>query len=117
MIGSRGILSPELRYFLEQERTIPEQPDVVRARAMTRARAAVVAGLATPSAPSRARLWGVRATSVMLASLACATGGVAAYGFHSKLTQVAGESSRPSAGPPVVANADTPAALAQMRFE
>lgn len=117
MIGSRGILSPEVRPLLDQERTIPEQPAAVRARALTRARAAVVAGLATPVAPSRARLWVRRANAATLAGLACATVGVVAYEVHSKIPQVGVGPSRSSASSPVVTDAKRPAAKVGVRFE
>jgi hypothetical protein len=42
-------LSPEVRGLLDEERVIPSVPAAVRARALARARAAVLAGAVTPS--------------------------------------------------------------------
>ncbi len=89
MIESHDIPSADVRPFLDQERAIPKQPDLVRARAMTRARAAIVARGSAPLARSCATLWGRWAAATTLASLTCAIVGIAAYGFHSKIARSA----------------------------
>jgi hypothetical protein len=54
MIWSRAELSPALRLLLDSERQITVLPAAARARALSRARAALAAGVATRPVPSRA---------------------------------------------------------------
>ena len=85
MSRSEPPLTPEVRALLEYERTIAPVPSSVRARAMARARAALIAGRVT--APSlrpvarRGRYWVV---ALAAASVASAAVGTTAYelGVH-----------------------------------
>jgi len=54
VIWSRAKLSPEVRLLLDGERLIEVLPSAARARALSRARAALAAGVATRPIPSRA---------------------------------------------------------------
>lgn len=83
MSGSRPPLSPEASALLDQEREIPALPAPVRARALARSRAAVVAGVRLPvtsGAPPRMR-W---AAAVAFACVASAALGAAAYGLRAR---------------------------------
>jgi hypothetical protein len=88
-------LSPDVRSLLERERSIAVLPAAARARALSRARAALATGVATrsltPRAPSTVR-W---AAAAGLACMASVASGAAAY--------MLGVRARPSA-PPVVAS-------------
>jgi hypothetical protein len=81
-------LSPEARALLDSEREIPPQPAAVRARALARARAALVAGQprlpAAPVAIPRTR-WAVAAAFVCVASAAI---GAAAYQIRARYAPV-----------------------------
>jgi len=82
MIGSRG-LSSDIRPLLDEERAIPAQPAVVRARAMARARAALAAGIVV--APVEPPPLAARSPWVAAVALACAISAavnVAAYQIH-----------------------------------
>ena len=74
-MSSHSPLSPELRALLDRERELPAVPSSVRARAIARARAALVAGRFTaPSgfgAPPRHR-WGLTIALACAASVAAA---------------------------------------------
>ena len=103
MIDLRGKLSPEVRSLLDRERDIPSQPATVRARALVRARAALVAGIAarpvyvpSEAAPLRRRRFAVAA----LVCLASAAAGAAVYQIHRQ----GGPVEKPVA-PPVAATA------------
>lgn len=73
MSRSRPPLSPDVRALLDQERAIPPVPAPVRARALARARAALVAGRVTApadfGAAPRTR-WGVVMAAACIASAA-----------------------------------------------
>jgi hypothetical protein len=79
MIWSRTKLSPEVRFLLDRERFIAVLPAVARARALSRARTALAAGVATraipSSAPSAVRL----AVAMGLGCMATAAVGAAAF--------------------------------------
>jgi hypothetical protein len=104
-------LSPEARALLAEEREIQPVPATVRARAMARARAALVAGTATRrSAPTPARPTRWAAAAALLCLISGGVG-VAAYQVRARLTQVLHEQPAP---PPVVkAAAPAPAKPAQ----
>jgi hypothetical protein len=97
-------LSPETRALLEQERELTPVPATVRARAMARARAALVASPPTrrfaPTAAPRTR-WAAVAALLCLISGGV---GVAAYQIRARLVQAPHE--RPAL-PPVVKVAST----------
>ena len=82
MIRSPGLLSPDVRALLAEERAIPPQPALVRARALARARAALAAGVAAPAAPLRAVLRPTWATYVTLTCVVSAAVDLAAYQIH-----------------------------------
>jgi hypothetical protein len=92
-------LSPETRALVDQEREIPPVPATVRARAMARARAALVAGPPTRrTAPTPAP----RTRWAAVAALLCLAGGgvgAATYQVRARLMQPAHEQPAP---PPVV---------------
>jgi hypothetical protein len=77
-------LSSDARSLLDAEREVPPLPAVVRARALARARAALVAGPArlpvVHATPTRAR-WAVAAAITLVASAAV---GAAAYQIHAR---------------------------------
>jgi hypothetical protein len=78
-------LSPKIRALLDQEREVPPVPVTVRARALTRARAALATGSvvtrrAPPAPPSRLR-W---AAGFALACTASAAVAAAAYEIHAR---------------------------------
>lgn len=79
MSPSRPPLSPDVRSLLDRERAVPAVPSSVRARAMARARAALVAGrvIAPSSFPAAPRhRWGV---TIALACAASVAVGATAY--------------------------------------
>jgi hypothetical protein len=82
-------VSPEVRALLDEERPVPPLPATVRARALARARASLVAGPATASTSaaslSPARGTRVRwAAAVVLTCLGSAAVGAAAYQLHGR---------------------------------
>ena len=93
-------LSPEARTLLDQEREIQPLSATVRARAMARARAALVAGTPTrrsaPTPPARRTRWAAAAALLCLISGGV---GVAAYQVRARLTKTPQEQPAP---PPVV---------------
>jgi hypothetical protein len=106
-------LSPEARALLDSEREIPAQTPAVRARALARARAALVAGQtrlpAAPVAIPRTR-WAVAAAFVCVASAAI---GAAAYQIRARYSPVPGAvpaAPRAAAPAPLPAPAVAPAA-------
>jgi hypothetical protein len=78
MSWSRAKLPTDVRLLLDSERQIRVLPAAVRTRALSRARAALAAGVATRPVPSRAP-WGVRWTAAGLAFLGAAVVGAATY--------------------------------------
>ena len=99
MIWSRAKLSPEVRLLLDRERLITVLPAAARARALSRARAALAAGVATrpiSSRPPSAARW---AAAAGLACVATVTVGAAAYEL--------GLRARPSAAVAASPRADT----------
>jgi hypothetical protein len=102
MIGSKTELSPEVRALLDREREISTLPAAARARMLSRARAALAAGVATQPIPSGASS-GVRwAAAAGLACVAAVAAGAAAYSV--------GVRARPGAPPGVAAPpAESPA--------
>src|SRR5436190_724029 len=86
-------LSSETRAFLERERELPDLTAAMRTRAMTRARAALLAAgprltFRAPTAPPpwRAKLrWGV---AIGLTCLASAAVGATAYRLHDRWRSV-----------------------------
>jgi hypothetical protein len=106
MIWSKAKLSPELRSLLESERRIGGLPAATRTRAISRARAALAAGVATrllPARPPSAVRWVVAAGLACMATVATAA---AAYNV--------GVRARP-AGPPVEAAASGESAAPHRR--
>jgi hypothetical protein len=98
-------LSPEARALLDQEREIQPLPATVRARAMARARAALVAGTPTRrSAPTPARPTRWAAAAALLCLISGGVG-VAAYQVRARLTKTPHE----RAAPPPVVKAAAPA--------
>lgn len=79
MIWSRAKLSPEVRLLLDRERSIAVLPAAARARALSRARAALAAGVATRPIPSRAPSAARWAAAAGLVCVATVTVGAAAY--------------------------------------
>jgi hypothetical protein len=75
MIWSKENLLPEVRSLLDRERRIAVLPPAARARAVSRARAALAAGVATRPLPSRAPSavgWAAAAGLAFVASVAAA---------------------------------------------
>jgi hypothetical protein len=108
MTRERPPLSPEVSELLQHEREIPPLPAAVRARAIARARAALVAGVArraTPIPAPRPR-WAAVAAGICILGGAV---GAAAYQIRARLTPPpAPPISRPAA-PVQVAVAPPPA--------
>lgn len=77
-------LPPEVRALLDQEREVPPLPATVRARALARARAALVAGVdrRVATAPAPRTRWAAAAAVVCILS---ATVGAAAYQIRARL--------------------------------
>jgi len=110
MTSDRPPLPPEVEALLDHERDISPVPAAVRARALARARAALVAGAArSPSrrsaAPRRIR-WAAAAAMVCVGGAAL---GAVAYEIRSRLIDV--PSARPAA-PPVTSVPVKPASPA-----
>jgi hypothetical protein len=85
MTRDRPPLSPDVRELLDHEREIPPLPATVRARAIARARAALVAGVgrrATPIPAPRTR-WAAVAAGICILGGAV---GAAAYQIRARLT-------------------------------
>lgn len=79
MIDSQNTFSPLVGAMLVLEQAIPVQPAAVRARALVRARAALVAGAGSLPAPA-ARATPLQGTGgLVLACIACAGVGITAY--------------------------------------
>lgn len=92
---SRPPLSPEVRALLDRERVVPPLTAPVRARALARARAALVAGRVLPlagSSPAPRMRWGIA-----VAAACMATAAVAATAFEIGAHRRAVASDRPSA--------------------
>ena len=98
----RPTLSPEVRALLDCERSVPPLSAADRARALTRARAALVAGVMRPSVPRAARWprWAAVAAAACAASTAV---GAAAYEIRAHLA-----SHRPPASVVMVAAPPAP---------
>ena len=95
MSRSQPPLSPEVRALLDREREIPPLPETVRARAMARARAALVAGVAARRSGARAprTRWAAAAAVIGILSVAV---GAAAYQIRAHLAPAP---STPAASP------------------
>jgi hypothetical protein len=105
MSRSQPTLSPEVRALLDGERAIPPQPAAVRARALARAHAAIVAGSPMQSAPPRAvpRIpWVATATLIGVAGMV----GAGAYEIRGHWAHAP---SRPAPAPTVAEVATPPA--------
>jgi hypothetical protein len=103
----RSPLSPEVRALLDRERVLPAVPAPARARALTRARAALVAGRMMPfrrSRRGRRMRWGVAVAIACIATVAVAA---TAYQIGAHRSSV--PSDRPSA-PLVQGTASLPVA-------
>ena len=87
-------LSPDVRLLLDRERQIAVLPAAARARALSRARSALAAGVATRQWPSRAPSAFKWAAAAGLACVATVAAGAVAYSI--------GLRARPTA-PPVAA--------------
>jgi hypothetical protein len=100
MIWSRARPSADVRLLLDSERQIVVLPAAARARALSRARAALAAGAATRPAPSRA-LSGARWAAAGLTCFAMTAVGATAYevGLRARRTALAVGPS-PPADPP-----------------
>ena len=79
MIWSRPELSLDLRLLLDRERQIAVLPAAARARALSRARSALAAGVATRQSPSRAPSAFRWAAAAGLACVATVAAGAVAY--------------------------------------
>ena len=79
MIWSKAKLSPEVRSLLDHERQVAVLPAAAHARALSRARAALAAGVATRQVSSRAPSALRWAAAVGLACVATVAAGAAAY--------------------------------------
>jgi hypothetical protein len=79
MIGSNGKLPPEVLAMLDRERKISVLPAAARARMLSRARAALAAGVATRPIPSRAPSAFRWAAAAGLACVAAVAAGAAVY--------------------------------------
>jgi hypothetical protein len=79
VIWSPAKLSPDVRSLLDRERPIVVLPAAARARALSRARAALAAGVATRPSPSRASPAVRWAAAAGLACMATVAAGAAAY--------------------------------------
>ena len=104
MIGSRG-LSSDIRPLLDEERAIPAQPAVVRARAMARARAALAAGIVV--APVEPPPLAPRSRWVASVALACAVSAavnVAAYQIHAHYARTSAPVTEPAVPAPAPAS-------------
>jgi len=80
MIWSGTELSPDVRLLLDGERQIAVLPAAARARALSRAKAALAAGVATRPVPSRAP-WAARWAAAGLAGAATVAAGAGLYGI------------------------------------
>jgi len=100
MIWSKVNLSSEVRSLLDRERQIAALPAAARARAVSRARAALAAGVATRPLPSRAPSAARWAAAAGLACVATVATGAAAYtiGVRTRLAASPVEAT-PSADP------------------
>ncbi|HEX3902754.1 MAG TPA: hypothetical protein VH853_07875 [Polyangia bacterium] len=111
MIDLRGKLPPEARGLLDRERDIPAQPAAVRARALVRARAALVAGIASRPAPVASEASPLRRWRVAVAALVClasAAAAAAVYESHRHEALVAGPvASSVAVAPPPASPAPT----------
>ncbi len=86
MIWSPAKLAPDVRLLLDCERQIAVLPAAARARALSRARAALAAGVATRQWPSRAPSAFRWAAAAGLACVATVAAGAVAYslGLHAR---------------------------------
>lgn len=104
-------LSTEIRSLLEGERAIPPQPPFVRARALARARAAMVAEPRVAPVPRQAASRARWAFAAALACVASAAVGATAYEIRARLgatrTHDPG-AAPPAAAPPAAAPASSP---------
>jgi hypothetical protein len=112
MSRSRPTLSSEVRALLDCERSVPPLSAAERTRALTRARAALVAGVPMAKLPSPARArwmrWTVLAAVLCVASAAI---GAAAYEIRAHLAPTASHgSSVPSVTAPVLSETTMPLA-------
>jgi hypothetical protein len=92
-------LSPEVRALLDHERELTPLPATVRARALARARAALVAGVDRPVAAVPLRhphRWAVAAAVICLLGGAV---GAAAYQFRAYISPAPAPEVRPAASP------------------
>ena len=97
MIGEKEELTHDVRSLLEHERRIAVPPAYAQARAVSRARAALVAGVATRQVSSRAPSAARWAAAAGLACLATVATGAAAYtiGARARPTAPAGAAALP----------------------
>ena len=100
MIWSSAKPSPDVGSLLDRERSIPVLPAAARARALSRARAALATGVATrslsPGAPSTVR-W---AAAAGLACMATVASGAAAYRLGVRARPTPSVAASPSAESP-----------------
>jgi|HubBroStandDraft_2_1064218.scaffolds.fasta_scaffold272260_2 hypothetical protein len=99
MIRSRAELYSAVRLLLESERQITVLPAAARARALSRAQAALAAGVATRPVPSRAP-WAARWAAAGLAGAATVAAGAGLYRIGVRAW---------SPAPPVAASLEPPA--------
>jgi hypothetical protein len=79
MIWSKDELSPEIQAMLDRERQIAVLPAAARVRVLSRAQAALAAGVATRPSPSSASPGGRWAAAAGLACVAAVAAGAVAY--------------------------------------
>jgi hypothetical protein len=89
MTRSKGRLSPEVQALLERERQISVLPAAARTRMLSRARAALAAGVARQPIPSRAPAAVRWAAAAGLACVAAAAAGAVAYNVGVRARPVA----------------------------
>ena len=101
MIWSPANLSPDVRLLLDRERPIVVLPAAARARALTRARAALAAGVAARPIPSGAPPAVRWAAAAGLACMATVAAGAAAYklGVRARLAAPTVAASPPAESP------------------
>ncbi len=110
MIWSSAKLSPDVGSLLDRERSIPVLPAAARARALSRARAALATGVATRSLPPGAPATVRWAAAAGLACMATVASGAVAYrlGVRARSTAAVAASPPPESRAPHSSAGDEP---------